>query len=442
MVLEQAKNVIQALSGAVKGLQLYPLSHPASERQIRNLAHLLGEVLAGRETVRLGLLEGVLFLEDHLFSDGHSAAEEIASLLAHLDVQGLEFAAGLEAVEIQALLAILAERKAKGAEFEAALASRGVTRIRPLASEEQEESPREIYGRALGVVEGIFNDVRLGKIPSSAEAISVVRSMVKTTLNAPHALLALAMLKDYDNYTFTHSVNVSVIALAVGRACGLSPAQLRVLGLGALLHDLGKLKIDLNIINKPGRLTENEFDQVRTHPASGAELVEQMEGVSPEVVDVVLGHHLRFDRSGYPADARGKEISPMADLAAIADIYDAMTTLRCYQRAVPPRRAVENLRKLSGSVLHPRFLERFIASLGNYPVGSLVRLDSGEIGLVVWVDVAHPDTLRLKILFDRDGNRLTDPPSIELQGAETERLVAEVDPASKGINVIDYFDDL
>jgi putative nucleotidyltransferase with HDIG domain len=290
-------------------------------------------------------------------------------------------------------------------------------------------------------VDRIFQDVRMGKIPSSAEAMEVVRSMVQLTLAEPHALFALSMLKDYDNYTFTHSVNVSVIALAVGRACGLSEEQLRTLGLGGLLHDLGKLKIDLGIINKPGRLTDEEFEQIKTHPRTGADLVKEMEGVTPEVVDIVLGHHLRYDRKGYPADAKGHEVSPLIDMAAIADTYDAITTLRSYQRPSTPRKAVTRLREVvAAGGLHPQFVEQFIASLGTYPVGSLVRLDSSEIGLVVWVDTKDPDSVRVKILIDQNGTLLTEPRRTDLQGTDSRRIIAEVDPATKGIEVTDYLD--
>jgi putative nucleotidyltransferase with HDIG domain len=249
------------------------------------------------------------------------------------------------------------------------------------------------------------------------------------------------MLKDYDNYTFTHSVNVAVISLAVGRACAASEEQLRTLGLGGLLHDLGKLKVDIAIINKPGRLTEAEFEAIKQHPRYGAEIIAQMEGVTEEVMDIVIGHHLRYDRSGYPADAAGRAVTSLVDMAAIADSYDAMTTLRVYQRPVTPRSAIARLRDVSGTSLHPAFVEQFITSLGPYPVGSLVRLDNNEIGLVVKVDTTDPSLADIKILFDAAGQQLTAPYSLQLDPGKTARhIVAEVDPHSKGIEVTDYFD--
>jgi HD-GYP domain-containing protein (c-di-GMP phosphodiesterase class II) len=441
---ELPKQLVQGFAGVYKGLRLYPLQHPAVERQVQGLVTALAPLFRLGPTVRMGLLEGSLFIEGYLFAEPNPAAEEIAALLATLDVEGLEFGRGVRVEELRALFQLLHEGGGKGEALAAALARQGVTHLRllTLQAEEQpsESPPRQVYGRALKVVDRIFHDVRMGKIPSSTEAMEVVKSMVELTLSEPHALFALSMLKDYDNYTFTHSVNVAVIALAVGRACGLSEEQLRTLGLGSLLHDLGKLRIDLAIITKPGRLTEAEFEQIKTHPGTGADIVRDMEGVTPEAVEIVLGHHVRYDRSGYPDEVRGAAISPLVEMAAIADTYDAITTLRSYQRPMTPRRAVERLREVAGSLLNPRLVESFISSLGPYPVGSLVRLDSSEIGLVVWVDTQDPDSVRLRILFDADGKPLTEQRRIDLTGAESRRIVAEVDPSSRGITVTDYFD--
>jgi HD-GYP domain-containing protein (c-di-GMP phosphodiesterase class II) len=434
-----SKEVVQSFAGALKGLQLYPLNHPGCEQRFRRLHDQILAFLSIEKELRIGLMEEALLLNDHLFTS-NPGADTIVSALKGSEIEGLEIQNGLEYEEVVVLIKLLMEKRGQDELFEDALNAEGVKHIIPLSAEE--ESPREVYGRALQVVETIFRDARMGKVPSSREAVEVVRSMVRISLNAPHTLLALTLLKDYDNYTFTHSVNVSVIAMAVGRACGLPPTKMRVLGLGAMLHDLGKLKIDIDIINKPGKLTTEEFAQIMLHPASGAALVAQMQGISTEVLDIVLGHHLRYDRQGYPADARGREISPMADMAAIGDAYDAMTTLRSYQRPVTPRKAIESLREMAGSSLHPVFLENFIAFLGPYPVGSLVRLDSGEVALVVWMDVNATDNVRLRILFDKRGERLGDSVQIELRGAEMRRIVTEIDPAAKGIEVTDYLEYL
>lgn len=441
---ELPKQIVQGLAGAIKGLRLYPLEHPANARHMALLVDRLFAMLRQQDLIRIGLLEGTLFLEDHLFVDQNPAAEEIGQVLQKIGISGMEFLHGVTAEELRHLLQILHEGRATGDHFRERLLAHGVRHIRPVHLRQEDEddphSPRGIYKRALKVVDRIFQDVRLGAVPSSDEAIGTVKNMVHMTLTEPHALFAMSMLKDYDNYTFTHSVNVAVLALTVGRACGLEEKHLRILGLGALLHDIGKLQIDWNIINKPGQLTDDEFEQIKRHPVNGADIVRKMNGITPEIIDIVLGHHLRYNREGYPADARGRAASPMVDMAAIADTYDAMTTLRSYQRPMTPKKAISRLEELSGSVLHPVFLQSFIHFLGPYPVGTLVRLTNNEIGLVVKVSTENPDELQLKILFDSNGHMLETPRVEELSGAETARITAEVDPFSKGLNVTDYLD--
>jgi putative nucleotidyltransferase with HDIG domain len=439
---DQPKIVVQALIGAYKGLRLYPMQHPAIQRQMEHLVNNIFAMLRDRNTIRLGLLEGSLFLENHLFIDNHPAAEELAKLLEVFDIEGIEFNHGLTAADLEGLLLVIKDQQARGDQFDQALQERGVRHICSVQVKKEdpddENSPRKIYGRALEVVDRIFHDVRLGIIPASEQAISTIKSMAHMTLTEPHALFAMSMLKDYDNYTFNHSVNVAVIALTVGRACNLDEEQLHILGLGALLHDIGKLEVDWDIINKPGQLTDAEFEEIKRHPQSGADIVSQMDGITREVIDIVLGHHVHFNRDGYPTDVRQQATSPLVDMAAIADTYDAMTTLRSYQRPVPPSEAAKRLREIAGSVLNPEMVEKFIQFLGPWPAGTLVRLDNNQIALVTWVGLGREKALRLKVLLDEDGQFLKELPEIELTGTGLARVVAEVDPFVKGINVTDY----
>ncbi|MCM2265667.1 MAG: HD-GYP domain-containing protein [Desulfuromonadales bacterium] len=443
MNIEETRQVVQALAAAVKGLRLYSLDHPATVKQVQTLQNGLFSLLQHKKTIKMGLLEGTLFVEDYLFIQEFPAAQEIARLLETHNLVGIEFNAGIAAEEIQVLLGLLHAGGGKGAAFAEALKQKKVDHIRAVTSEEEDEDagqPRKVYKKALKVVDQIFRDVRMGEIPSSEEAMKVVKSMAQLTLTDPHALFALSMLKDYDNYTFTHSVNVSVISLAVGRACEVSEEDLRTLGFGGLLHDLGKLRIDVNIITKPGKLTDSEFEEIKRHPRFGADIIAKMDGVTQAVMDIVIGHHLRYDRSGYPVDTVGHNVSPLVDMTAIADAYDAMTTLRSYQRPFTPRNAMTRMLDIAGTSLHPGYVEKFIASLGPYPVGSLVRLDSSEIGLVIKVDTTDPSLAEIKIIFDSAGQLLAEPYRLKLGPAQARKIVAEVDPFSKGIDVVDYLD--
>ncbi len=442
MNVDEIKQVVQVLAAAIKGLRLYAVDHPATIKQVETLQNGLFSLLQHKKLIKMGLLEGTLFVEDHLFMQEFPAAEEIAKLLESRELVGFEFMTGLSANEIQTLLHLLHSGGGNGQDFADALISQGVKKIRAVAAEDDDDDqqPRKVYRKALKVVDQIFQDVRMGEIPSSDAAINVVKSMAQLTMTEPHAMLALSMLKDYDNYTFTHSVNVSVIALAIGRACNLTEEQLKTLGLGGLLHDLGKLRIDVDIITKPGRLTDAEFDTIKEHPDFGASIIKEMEDVTPEVMEIVLGHHLRYDRSGYPANAACNISSPLVEITAIADAYDAMTTLRSYQRPFTPRKAIARLKEISGTSLHPEFVMHFIDSLGAYPVGSLVRLDNNEIGLVTKVDTADTSQVDLKVIFDPAGILLEEPFMLKLQPNQARRIVAEVDPHTKGIDVTDFFD--
>jgi putative nucleotidyltransferase with HDIG domain len=444
MNVDEIKKFVQVLTAAVKGLRLYAVDHPATTKQVETLQDGLFTMLQHKKMIKMGLLEGTLFVEDHLIMQEFQAATELVEMLESRELAGFEFMAGLSASEIQSLLHLLHSGSNTGQDFADALVSQGVKKIRAIAAAEDDEDeaqqPRKVYHKALKVVDQIFQDVRMGEIPSSEDAIKVVKDMAHLTMTEPHAMLALSMLKDYDNYTFTHSVNVSVLALAIGRACQLTEEQLKTLGLGGLLHDLGKLRVDVNIITKPGRLTDSEFDEIKEHPGYGAEIIKEMEGVTDEVMQIVHGHHLRYDRTGYPSNVPGEVISPLVEMTAIADAYDAMTTLRSYQRPFTPRKAIARLKDVRGSSLHPDYVTHFIESLGPYPVGSLVRLDNNEIGLVVKVEPKDTSLVDIKIIYDSAGAMLDDLYTIQLRPDQPRKIIAEVDPQTKGIDVTNFFD--
>jgi len=444
MNVDEIKKFVQVLTAAVKGLRLYAVDHPATTKQVETLQDGLFTMLQHKKMIKMGLLEGTLFVEDHLIMQEFQAATELVEMLESRELAGFEFMAGLSANEIHSLLHLLHSGSNKGQDFADALVSQGVKKIRAIAAAEDDEDeaqqPRKVYHKALKVVDQIFQDVRMGEIPSSEDAIKVVKDMAHLTMTEPHAMLALSMLKDYDNYTFTHSVNVSVLALAIGRACQLTEEQLKTLGLGGLLHDLGKLRVDVNIITKPGRLTDSEFDEIKEHPGYGAEIIKEMEGVTDEVMQIVHGHHLRYDRTGYPSNVPGEVISPLVEMTAIADAYDAMTTLRSYQRPFTPRKAIARLKDVRGSSLHPDYVTHFIESLGPYPVGSLVRLDNNEIGLVTKVEPKDTSLVDIKVIYDSAGTMLDDPYTIHLRPDQPRKIIAEVDPQTKGIDVTNFFD--
>ena len=441
---QHLKRALLTLAGTLQSFRLYPHRHPVVRQQLESCMAALTTLLDQTDHVRLKLMDGTLFFEDLPLLEQTPAADEMRNHLERLKLQGLEFCQGLTLEELYDGLDLVGAGTCTGDAFEEALTVRGVHRLLPIRDRRDNASnalASRIYRRAIAVVDKVCGDVRLGRIPSSLEAIGVVRDMVQQTLAEPHSLFALSLLKDYDNYTFQHSVNVSVIAMTVGKACGLSPSELEILGLGGLLHDLGKLTVPIDIINKPGRLTREEYEEIKQHPGNGANIAAQMESVPQGALDIIRGHHLRYDRSGYPADSRGGMLSPLTDMATIADCFDAMTTLRVYQRPLTVREALKAMSRAAGQALHPEYLKAFVAFIGPYPVGSLVRLDSNEVGLVVRTNPANDGTeVELKILFDASGHAIDPPTRRTIPSGMGHALVAEVDPFLRGVNIPDFLD--
>ncbi|HEX9777591.1 MAG TPA: HD-GYP domain-containing protein [Geopsychrobacteraceae bacterium] len=427
------KLIPSALAGIFQGIRLYPGRHPLVRKQLDNALAALHPFLLQNGCLNIGLVDGTLMVDDLPCLDQQSAADDLKLLLEGKEIRTVEFLPGLDADQLVQFCQLISAQNS--CDLQESLRSAGITAIRVTL---EKDRSRAVYNQALEVVESVFRDVRIGQIPSSESALQASREMVEVSLAEPYALFSMSLLKDYDNYTFTHSVNVSVLAVTIGRACGVSEQELNILSLGGMLHDVGKMTIDHRIITKPGKLSEDEFAQMQQHPTNGAEIVARMAHVSPIVQDIVNGHHLRFDRTGYPADSRGKTLSPLVDIVTIADIYDAMTTIRCYQTPLSPRQALEKIRALAGNFVHPDFIEKFIAFLGPYPVGSLVRTSDGVIGLIVDQNQSGRGSLTLKQIFSPTGSRIIPPQNCEL--TDGRGIVAEVDPLLKGIDVQDFLD--
>lgn len=432
MTLESLKQLPACFTILFQALRLYPPEHPQIKKHLEVSRATLTALLEEKKQLTLGLLDDTLLINDIPCIDSLPAARELGQLLEKQQLQALEILPGLDDRQLLAFCQQLP--LCQGDDFAARLERCGVTSIRVLQPEE--ESPQATYRQALETVETICNDVRLGRLPSATNAIRSAKAMVKNILEQPYTLLSLAMLKNYDEYTFNHSVNVAVIAMSVGKACGLEQDQLYQLGLGGLFHDIGKMTITPQIVNKPGKLNPSEYAVIQQHPQNGAELVRKMDHIPASVIDIVCHHHLGHDHTGYPASDSHLPISPLTEMTSIADTYDAMTSIRCYQPPCSPRQAIELMKQRRGTYLNPEFLDCFIEYLGPYPVGTLVRLKAGSIALVYDQNRSRQGALSLKLIVDESGRRQSSPGLIEL--ADSRTIAAEVDPMLNGIKLNDY----
>ena len=311
------------------------------------------------------------------------------------------------------------------------------------ALEEEIASACEIRVTSRNCVDEVFDDIGHGRPIDLVGVKKVVNGLVDGILRNPDAHVCLTHLKNRDEYTAQHSINVSVLALALGRHIGLSRHQLVVLGVGALLHDIGKLKTPLDVLNKPDRLTAEEFDLMKQHPVHGRKILERFDELPYDVLDMAFGHHERIAGTGYPRGLSASEISFWSRLVSIVDVYDAITSDRCYHQGMSPTEALTKMYSWRVNDFDPELLEQFIQCVGIYPVGTLVELSSGEVGVVAHLNKEL--RLRPKIQLVLDANkqpyhpvRVVDLAAISRDDPMTSYGIRQVlDPGSYNINARD-----
>lgn len=242
---------------------------------------------------------------------------------------------------------------------------------------------RRVHEQAHQVVRDMMGDIRLGKAVSLDDVEPVVEAITGSILRNNGALIGLVGIKNKDDYTFLHSVSVCTLLVAFGRSMGLGAEDVRELGVGGLLHDVGKMKVPDAVLNKPGRLTDAEFDLIRQHPGDGHAILLNTPGVGAVPLDITRHHHERLDGKGYPDRLSGDGISQAARMAAIVDVYDAITADRCYHKGMSATEALRKMWEWSKDHFDQTLLQAFMRCVGIYPVGSLVRLESGRLGVVV-----------------------------------------------------------
>jgi putative nucleotidyltransferase with HDIG domain len=288
---------------------------------------------------------------------------------------------------------------------------------------------RAVYGEASLVVQGLLIDARLGR-PLEAEKIQpTVAAIASSVFRNPDAMISLFRVKQADKYTFQHSVAVATLLIAFGRNLEMPQEDVEQIAMGGLLHDIGKVKVPAYLLTKPGKLTEVEFAAMKKHVEYGGMMLETATGITQPVLDVVLQHHERLDGSGYPQQLRDGELSVPGQMAAIVDAYDAMTSDRVYQRLKEPTEALQILMEKSGRLFNRELVQKFIRGLGIYPVGSLVKLESELLAVVI--EQRRDDLLRPKIrtIFCTKAENFVSPKDIDLaEPGSIDRIVSFESP--------------
>ncbi|HLA36330.1 MAG TPA: HD-GYP domain-containing protein, partial [Rhodocyclaceae bacterium] len=229
----------------------------------------------------------------------------------------------------------------------------------------------------------MFQEARMGKAIAAESAGRLVDEIASSVMRNPGALISLARLKSADDYTYMHSLAVSALMVAMGRQMKLDDATVRELGLAGLMHDIGKVRTPLTVLNKPGKLTDAEFDIIKGHPTSGYELLLESHTASKIVLDVCLHHHEKVGGGGYPERLQTEQISMYAKMGAVCDVYDAITSNRPYKPGWDPAESIKKMTEWCKGHFDEQVFQGFVKSMGIYPTGSLVRLESGRLAIVV-----------------------------------------------------------
>jgi len=299
------------------------------------------------------------------------------------------------------------------------------------------------YQAAKSHIKILLSSVQLGQALSTAETKDLVSECVNKVMQNPNAILWLTRLKNSDDYTAEHSINVSLLAIALGRSLGMDQWELENLGICALLHDVGKMNVADNILNKPGSLSPQEFSEMAKHTLYAKKLLMERSDIYPGAVDVAYSHHERLDGRGYPRGIDGSKISMFTRIVTIVDAYDAMTSDRCYRKGISSLDALRIINKHKGTQFDADAAQKFIAMIGLYPPGFLLEMKNGEVGIILSHDKGYQ--LRPKVIMVLDKNKQPQPEAIinlsqypnDIDGNEYEPK-AVFKSGAFGINVRDY----
>jgi HD-GYP domain-containing protein (c-di-GMP phosphodiesterase class II) len=316
-------------------------------------------------------------------------------------------------------------------------ASAALPAVAPLLVEHEAVTAKQEFDRAAKIcsqgkqaMTAMFQEARMGKTLDTAEAQEVVHAISDSVARNASALISLARLKTADDYTYMHSVAVCAMMVALARQLKLSEPEVRAAGMAGLMHDLGKALMPMAVLNKPGKLTDAEFAIIRTHPVEGHKMMLAAGGIDAFTRDVCLHHHEKMDGSGYPDKLKGDGISLFAKMAAVCDVYDAITSNRPYKSGWDPAESLRKMAEWANGHFDPKVFQAFVRSLGIYPIGSLVRLTSGRIGVVVEQGSKSLTQPQVKVFFSTKSNLRIPSEVIDLSSSlGREKIEGREDPA-------------
>src|SRR3954465_13275053 len=422
--LQLADELLRRLAASLRSTQLYSPGHPIIGRNLESLSAAFQMLHSLQPVVTIGLVGDEVIVDDMPMAK----ADTLGPFVRRLQQSGVEritIERGVTAEEITTFIDALTTIDVRnvGADGEPSEVFPTMPHIRVgrVTVEQRVEGSltdmatiKRLYSDAVSVAGDVWDSALAEGHPDPTVARSMIDGLAQAVAQNRTALLALTTLKNYDNYTFTHMVNVSILTMGQARGLGIDGALLREFGLAALMHDIGKVRTPIEILNKPDKLTDEEFAVMKRHVVDGAEILRMTPDVPALAPVVAFEHHLRMDGSGYPHGVTRPSLNVGTMLCSIADIYDAMRSQRNYQQSFPTDRILAVLKRNDGQQFDQHLVRRFVQLIGIYPAGNIVRLNTGEVAVVINVYAPDPYRPHVRVLIDREGRRLDLPYELNL----------------------------
>lgn len=443
-------DLVRRLAAAGRSAALYAPAHPLVQRGVDALTARCAALTQKTDSVVVG------FIGDDVVANAVRLPKSAALTgfvrdMREREIEKITLQRGVTKDELRTFIFELADRRA-GQPLAARLQQKGVNRIvlgRLTVDESEEDMPTgivaasRVFGNAVETAQQLWQQAKAGDKPDPQAARRIIDSLARLVDGDRTSLLALTALKRYDNYTFTHMVNVSVLAMAQARSLNLNGGLLREFGFAALMHDIGKVNTPQEILNKPDRLTKEEFEVMQRHVVDGAHILRRTPEMPALAPIVAFEHHLRQDLSGYPANIGHRTLNLCTQIVSIADVYDALRSTRVYRDGLPSDRIRSIMGKKDDPSFNQKLLRRFVNLIGLFPIGTLVRLNTDEVGVVTHEHPSDPFRPQVKILRDRDGAGVDGLPLVntwepDARGDFAWAVVEAVDPDEAGLDPLQY----
>jgi HD-GYP domain-containing protein (c-di-GMP phosphodiesterase class II) len=459
------RQLIFSAYGALRAVKLYPVENAAVQRALAEVTQHCKELVGSEGELELRMSGEFIFINQtrlRLDLDNFASFSHLLSLFRAAGIGSVTIGENVAPKDWLVFLSLLqlpgSDDPAERLEaLTTKLQDAGVTTFSLAAPtepggnlEKAKERAKRTYAQSVAATRELMSSVRMGGSPNIRKIKRVVQSIVDQILNEETSLIGLTTIRDYDEYTFTHSVNVCIFSVALGKRLGLGKLHLYDLGMAALFHDIGKSRVPQSILNKSGGLTDDEWRMIASHPWLGVLALFQTRGAQElpyRSMIVAHEHHMKRDLSGYPRPIRARELSMFSKIVAVADAFDAATSRRAYQ-TVPftPAQVMLELRDNPRRGMDPVIVKAFINLTGIYPVGTLVVLDTFELGIVHAVNPLQDMLSRplIRIVSDPQGNvvhpgTLADLADRDADGVFLRTIIKTENPDRYGIRIGDYF---